>query len=139
MVYKQFRNDLYIKEIKQRLKIIAVEQPIIDKYYTEFRAKLKPTLEELPLNPDERQIRNIITNEVSPILKDQTSNFIETLKNSNDLLAFYKFGPDFLNQVEDIRNLDNSFLNNLWNKYKSKMLTNELFEEDDKYAVPIAQ
>jgi len=61
------------------------------------------------------------------------------LQKSNDLIAFYKFGPDFLNQVEDIRNLDNSFLNNLWNKYKSKMLTNELFEEDDKYAVPIAQ
>jgi len=138
MAYKQFRNDLYIKEIQQKLKNIAVEQPIIDKYYSEFRAKLKPTIEESPPNPNNNQIRNIIINELSPILKSQTSNFIETLSNSNDLIAFYKFGPAFLNQVKDIRNLDSSFLNALWNKYKSKMLTND-FEEEEKYSIPIAQ
>jgi len=138
MAYKQFRNDLYIKEIQQKLKNIAVEQPIIDKCYSEFRSKLKPTIEESPPNPNNNQIRNIIINELSPILKNQTSNFIETLSNSNDLIAFYKFGPAFLNQVKDIRNLDSSFLIALWNKYKSKILTND-FEEEEKYAVPIAQ
>ena len=138
MAYKQFRNDLYIKEIQQKLKNISVEQPIIDKYYSEFRAKLKPTIEETTKDANSNQIRNIIINELSPILKNQTSNFIETLSNSNDLIAFYKFGPAFLNQVKDIRDLDSSFLIALWNKYKSKILTND-FEEEEKYAVPIAQ
>jgi len=138
MAYKQFRNDLYIKEIQQKLKNIAVEQPIIDKYYSEFRAKLKPTIEETTKDANSNQIRNIIINELSPILKNQTSNFIETLSNSNDLIAFYKFGPAFLNQVKDIRDLDSSFLIALWNKYKSKILTND-FEEEEKNSVPIAQ
>ena len=43
MTYKQFKNDLYIKEIYQKLKNIAVEQPIIDQYYPDIRSKVKPT------------------------------------------------------------------------------------------------
>ena len=125
MAEKQFRNNLYIKEIYQKLKNIAVEQPIIDQYYSDIRSKIKPTIQELPPNPNENQLRNILTNELSPILKNQTSNFIENLKNSNDLIAFYKFGPDFLNQIKDIRDIDSNFLSDLWNKYKSRMLNDD--------------
>ena len=69
MAEKQFRNNLYIKEIYQKLKNIAVEQPIIDQYYSDIRSKIKPTIQELPPNPNENQLRNILTNELSPILK----------------------------------------------------------------------
>ena len=69
MAEKQFRNNLYIKEIYQKLKNIAVEQPIIDQYYPDIRSKVKPTIQELPPNPNENQLRNILTNELSPILK----------------------------------------------------------------------
>ena len=121
MAYKQYPTDKYLKEIQQRLRLVDAEKPIIDKYYTEFRAKIKPIIEQLPENPNESQLRNYIINELSPILKDQTSNFVENLSKSNDLMAFYRFGKTFLNTVKDIRNLDSAFLADLWSKFKSKL------------------
>lgn len=122
MAYKQYPTDKYLKEVQQKLHLLEVQKPIIDKYYSEVRAKVKPTIEQLPENPSESQIRNYIINELSPILKNQTVNFVENLMKANDLMAFYKFGKAFLNEVKDIRNLDSSFLADLWSKYKSKML-----------------
>ena len=122
MAYKQFPSDKYLKEVQQKLRLVEIEKPIIDKYYTEFRAKIKPTIAELPENLNESEIRNYVINELSPILKNQTINFVENLSKANDLMAFYKFGKAFLISVKDIRNLDSSFLADLWSKYKSKML-----------------
>ena len=122
MAYKIFPNDKYLAEIKKEISNNNIEIPIINKYYTELRAKQNPSLEELPPNPNESQIRNYVINELSPILKNQTVNFVENLIKANDLMAFYKFGKTFLNEVKDIRNLDSSFLADLWRKYKSKML-----------------
>ena len=122
MAYKIFPNDKYLAEIKKEISNNNIEIPIINKYYTELRAKQKPSLEELPPILDESQIRNYVINELSPILRNQTVNFVENLIKANDLMAFYKFGKTFLNEVKDIRNLDSSFLADLWRKYKSKML-----------------
>jgi len=140
MAYKIFQTDKIYAEIKLKNKLINIEKPIINQYYNEVRSKIKPTIQELPPNPDENQIRNILTNELSPILKSQTSNFIEKLKNSNDLLAFHKFSTAFINTIKDIRYLDSNFLYDLWSKYKSKMLSsNNKIEEEEKHAIPVVQ
>jgi uncharacterized protein YdiU (UPF0061 family) len=122
MANRVFHTREYINEIKANNKINKLEQPIIDKYYDEFRAKLKPTIATPIEFKNDNEIRNYLINELSPILHNQTSNFVETLSKSNDLKAFYKFGRAFLHEVKDIRNLDSNFLNDLWSKYKSKMV-----------------
>ncbi len=127
MAYNIFKPDSFYAEIKKKQDLYNIEKPIINQYYTESRAKLKPTIienvnvKDININ-DENAIRNSLINELRPILRDQTINFIETLYKSNDLIAFYKFGKPFLNEVKDIRNLDATFLLELWNRYKKKML-----------------
>lgn len=124
MSYKQHRADKYLNEIKQNLKLEKLEKPIIEKYYNEFRAKIKPTTEPIIDNLTDSEIRNLVISELSPVLKDQTVNFVENLVKTNDLMAFYKFSKLFLNSVKDIRNIDSAFLSDLWRKFKSKMLSN---------------
>jgi len=145
MTYKIFKTDLIYKEIQQKLSLIKQEKPIIDKYYAEIRAKIKPTIDELPPNPDENQLRYYLTNQLSPILKDQTPNFIAKLSNSNDLIAFYRLSSDFLFEVEDIQSIDSNFLYDLWIKYKQRVLnTNDYSytssnDVEDKSAIPVVQ
>ena len=123
MSYKQYRPDEYLKEIQHNLRLEKLEKPIIEKYYTELRAKIKPTIEPIIDNLTNSEIRNLVISELSPILKDQTVNFVENLSKSNDLMAFYKFSKLFLSSVKDIRNIDSAFLADLWSKFKSKMLS----------------
>lgn len=130
MAYNIFKPNQFINEFQKRQELINIEKPIISQYYTESRAKLKPSIiENVNVNnynkenlTDESAIRTSLINELSPILKNQTVNFVEGLVKSNDLYAFYKFSKPFLNEVKDIRNLDSNFLYELWTRYKSKML-----------------
>lgn len=129
MAYNIFKPNEFINEFKKRQELTNFEKPIISQYYTESRAKQKPSIQEnitikdINLN-DESAIRNSLIDELRPLLKDQTINFIENIIKSNDLIAFYKFSKNFLNEVKDIRNLDSTFLHELWNRYKTKMLIN---------------
>jgi len=123
MVGAVFSPDDYIRNLKAKQQVNAIAQPVIDQYYTEFRAKLKPTVQEPP--PDgsnESQLQFYLVNLLSPILHSQTSNFIERIRAAGDLKAFAKFGKNFLEQVKNVNNLDSSFLFDLWAKYKKKML-----------------
>jgi hypothetical protein len=126
MAYKIFPTDKYIKEIKQKIAINNETIPSIQEYYKELRTKQVPTIQELPSNPDENQIRNIIRNELSSIstsLNSQDISYIiETLSKSNDLLAFYKYAKSFINHIKDIRGLNSSFLLQLWAKFKSNLI-----------------
>lgn len=131
MAYNIFHPDKYIAELKHRQSLDIIEKPIIEKYYSELRAKQKPTLEELLPPPNEQQIRVIVTNELSPILKNtqQVAYVIEELANSNDLLSFYKIGKLFLSSIKDVRNIDSNFLLQLWSKFKTKLLDEHAFSE----------
>lgn len=124
MAYKQFRNDDYISDINKKLNLINIEKPIIDKHSAFIRAKMKPTLdvvnEDTSLLTDS-EIRNKIIRDLSPILHNQTVNFVETLGRNNDLKAFYAFYNVFVPTIKNIRNLDSSFMQDLWNKFKDKM------------------
>ena len=124
MSYKVFPVDKYISELKHRQTLDIKEKPIIEKYYAELRAKIKPTLEELGPVPNEQQIRVLITNELSPILRNnqQVAYVIEELSKSNDLMSFYKFGKLFLNSIKEVRGIDGSFLLQLWAKFKTNLL-----------------
>jgi hypothetical protein len=123
MAYNVFHPDEYLREIQAKKRVNAIAQPIIDQYYEEYRAKLKPSVEELPPTANENDIRLAVTKELSQILKgSNVSNVVESLSKANDLRSFYRFSKPFLTQIKDIRNLDASFLLDLWAKYKSKLL-----------------
>lgn len=116
-----FRTKNIYSEIATAIKNQNEETPIIDKYYTEVRLKAKPSIEAANIT-DENHLRRILINELSPILKDQTTNFIERLATANDLTAFYKFSKIFIAGTKDIRDIDASFMFKLWEKFKSKMI-----------------
>ena len=129
MAYNIYKPDKYIAELKHRQTLDIIEKPIIEKYYNELRAKQKPSLDDLLPSPNEQQIRVIVTNELSPILRNtqQVAYVIEELAKSNDLLSFYKIGKLFLSSIKDVRNIDSTFLLQLWSKFKTKLL-----DEDKK-------
>jgi len=130
MAYKQFPTDKYITEIKRKANIQRFESPIIHKFNTELRAKVKPTITELPPTASENDIRSALTNELSKVLKaSDVPNVIENLSKANDLRSFYRFSKTFLNQIKDIRNLDASFFLDLWSKFKSQMLSSVGFSK----------
>jgi hypothetical protein len=140
MAERVYHTQAYINELKQKQKLITLSQPIIDKYYAEVRAKLKPSVEEVLDNPDENKIRFIISNELSPILKSQTTNFIEKIDKTGDLNAFYKLSKDFIHRIKNVRGLDSSFTYNLWVKYKNELLSaDNNVEEEEKKAIPVVQ
>jgi hypothetical protein len=124
MAYKQYPADKYLKEVQQKLRLLEVEKPIIDKYYNELRAKIKPSIQELPPNADERTIRNTLIPELMAVLKNSqdVQYVLEELTKSNDLYAFYRLSKKFLSDIKDIRSINSSFLLQLWSKYKSKIL-----------------
>lgn len=123
MAKRDFYNtDAYIKSIYQQKALTEEAKPIIDTYFKQIRAKLKPTVQDLPENADESLIRSYLVNYLSPLLKSQTSSFIEYLDKNNDLMSFYKFHKAFLSQLKNVKNLDSKYLITLWNKYKDKML-----------------
>jgi hypothetical protein len=117
-----YNTDAYLKNIKYKQSISEASKPIIDTYWKELRAKVKPTVQEIPETADDSQFRAYIMTQVSPILKQQSSAFVEHLSKAHDLKPFYKFSKPFLDQVKDVKNLDSGFLITLWNKYKQKML-----------------
>lgn len=130
MAYKQFPTDKYIAEIKRKANIQSFESPIIRKFNTELRAKIKPTITELPPTASENDIRSALTTELSKVLKSSdVPNVIENLSKANDLRSFYRFSKTFLNQIKDIRNLDASFFLDLWSKFKSQMLSSVGFSK----------
>ena len=126
MALKVFPTNKYLKEVKQKIAINNETIPSIQEYYKELRTKQVPTIQELPSNPDENQMRNIIRNELSSIstsLNSQDISYIiETLSKSNYLLAFYKYAKSFINHIKDIRGLNSSFLLQLWAKFKSNLI-----------------
>lgn len=123
MAYKQFPTDKYLAELRKEVNIEAMTKPIIQKHNAELRAKVKPTVEELPPTASDNEIRSALTNELSKVLKAPDVPYvIESLFKANDLRSFYRFSKAFLNQIKDIRNLDASFLLDRWSKFKSQML-----------------
>jgi len=133
MAYKQFPTDKYLAELRKEVNIEAMTKPIIQKHNAELRAKVKPTVEELPPTASDNEIRSALTNELSKVLKAPDVPYvIESLSKANDLRSFYRFSKAFLNQIKDIRNLDASFLLDRWSKFKSQML----IESERVNAVP---
>ncbi len=123
MAYKQFPTDRQISEIQHRARLDELERPIIEKHSAELRAKVRPTVEELPTTASDNDIRSALTTELSKVLKPADVPYaIESLSKANDLRSFYRFARVFLAQIKGIRNLDASFLLDLWGRFKSKML-----------------
>ena len=123
MAYKQYPVDKYVDELHKKLVVQQQQIPIIQKYNAELRAKIKPTVGDFPPTATESEMRSILTTELSKVLKaSDVPNVIEHLAKANDLKAFYNFSKLFLAQVKDVRNLDASYILNLWSRFKSKML-----------------
>ena len=123
MAYKQFPTDKYVDELRQELVLQAKQIPTIKLHNAELRARVRPSVGEMPQVATENEMRSTIINELSKVLKaSDVPNVIEHLSKANDLKSFYNFSKPFLAQVKDVRNLDASYLLNLWSRFKSQLL-----------------
>jgi hypothetical protein len=132
MAYKVFPTNKIYNEIFKKTKILDEEIPIINDYYTQFRAKQKPIIQNqinIFENLTDNEIRNKISNELSGIIKnDDILYVVESLDKSGDLKAFYTYIKSFKDSIKNINNLNGSFLLLLWQKFKSNLI----FEDTNK-------
>ena len=133
------RNNAYYKELKQKVNLIKVEKPIIDKYISDYKLSIQSTPEaqisnNLIISSNKNQIRTMLRDELSKILTNsqEVSYVLDSLDKSFDLINFYKFGKLFLKSIEGIRGLDANYFIQLWNHFKNKLLSEKELKEINK-------
>jgi hypothetical protein len=119
-------NSSFVRNIYKKQYLNKIEEPIIDKYYTDVRNNQK-AIPEILIDRMEKQLstnemRNIIFSELKSVLSNP-SQFIEELFNNNEIEIFYKFANLFLNQIKGVRNIDSNYLSQLWNVFKENLLS----------------
>lgn len=118
-------QSIFIKNIYRKINIDKQEIPIINKFYSELKEKMQPTIDyvepqkQLSIN----EMRNNIISDLRQYLNNP-SEFVESLTNNDEIELFYNFYKMFLKQIEGIKRIDNKYMSQLWNDFKNKLNIN---------------
>lgn len=122
MATKIFNVGALERELALERKISELQKPIINEYFIENRAKLKPTVGQVS-QPSQMVYRDPVKVKLESILKPNEAQYVlMSLEKSNELHSFYQFSDPFLKSVRGT-NLDASYLLDLWAKFKNNLIS----------------